>query len=112
MSELEAPFSKHEVWEVINQLPSDKAREPDGFTRKSYKVCWDIIKADVMAAISAVWGRKFDNFGCLNSTSITLIPKMDGAGNVKDFRPISLIHNFGKLVTKILHLDRPGGSMG
>jgi hypothetical protein len=55
-----------------------------------------------MATISAVWGRKFENFGRLNSAYITLIPKMDGAENVKDFRPISLVHGFGKLVTKIL----------
>jgi hypothetical protein len=55
-----------------------------------------------MAVISVVWGRKFENFGRLNSTYITLIPKMDGAENVKDFRPISLVHSFGKLVTKIL----------
>jgi hypothetical protein len=100
LSELEAPFSEQEVWEVIKQLPSDKAPRPDGFTWKFYKACWDIIKPDVMAAISL--GRKFDNFGRLNSAYITLIPKMDGAENVKDFRPISLFHSFGKLVTKIL----------
>jgi hypothetical protein len=102
LSELEAPFSEQEVWEVIKLLPSDKAPGPDGFAGRFYKACWDIIKVDVMAAISAVWGRKFENFGRLNSAYITLIPKMDGAENVKDFRPISLVHGFGKLVTKIL----------
>jgi hypothetical protein len=31
-----------------------------------------------------------------------LHPKVDGAVEVKDFRPISLFHNFGKHVTKLL----------
>jgi hypothetical protein len=74
----------------------------DGFTGRFYKVCWPIIKADMMAAISAIWGRKFDNFGRLNSAYITMIPKNDGAEMVKDFRPISLVHSFAKLITKIL----------
>jgi hypothetical protein len=33
---------------------------------------------------------------------ITLIPKKDNADQVKDFRPISLVHSFAKLITKIL----------
>jgi hypothetical protein len=31
-----------------------------------------------------------------------LIPKKDRADNIKDFRPISLVHSFVKLITKIL----------
>jgi hypothetical protein len=38
----------------------------------------------------------------LNSAFITLLPKIDEASGVKDYRPISLIHSFRKLVTKIL----------
>jgi hypothetical protein len=30
------------------------------------------------------------------------LPKIDGAALVKDFRPISLIHSFAKLVTKLM----------
>jgi len=33
---------------------------------------------------------------------ITLIPKKDGADQVKDFRPISIVHSFAKLIIKIL----------
>jgi hypothetical protein len=57
---------------------------------------------DLMAAISAVWNRKFDNFGLLNSAYITLIPKHDGVVHVKDFRLISLVHSAAKLITKLL----------
>jgi hypothetical protein len=38
----------------------------------------------------------------LNSTFITLLPKMDEASHVKDYRPISLVHSFAKHVTKTL----------
>ena len=75
LTELETPFSKEEVWKTINLLPSDKAAGPDGFTGKFYKVCWQIIKVDIMAALSAVWSREFDNFELLNSAFITLLPK-------------------------------------
>jgi hypothetical protein len=78
LSELDAPFSEQEVEDIIKMLPADKALGPDGFTGRFYKVCWPIIKADMMAAISAIWGRKFDNFGRLNSAYITMIPKNDG----------------------------------
>jgi hypothetical protein len=86
LSELDAPFSEQEVEDIIKMLPADKALGPDGFTGRFYKVCWPIIKADMMAAISAIWGRKFDNFGRLNSAYITMIPKNDGAEMVKGFQ--------------------------
>jgi hypothetical protein len=43
----------------------------------------DIIKNDVMLAVSAVWSRKFMSFRSLNNAFITLIPKMVGADHVK-----------------------------
>jgi hypothetical protein len=38
----------------------------------------------------------------LNSAYLALLPKKDVALSARDFRPISLIHNFAKLVTKML----------
>jgi hypothetical protein len=55
-----------------------------------------------MAAISYLWARTFENMRALNSTFITLLPKMDEASHVKDYRPISLVHSFAKHVTKTL----------
>jgi hypothetical protein len=90
------------VWNTIKILPSDKAPGPDGFTGRFYKACWPIIKEDIMAAVSAVWNRNFANFGTLNSAYITLLPKKDGADQPKDFQPISLVHSFAKLITKMI----------
>jgi len=102
LADLEFPFSEEEVWNTIKILPSDKAPRPDGFTGCFYKACWLIIKEDIMAAVSAVWSRNFANFGTLNSAYITLLPKKDGADQPKDFWPISLVHSFAKLITKMM----------
>jgi hypothetical protein len=99
---LESPISEEEVWNTIKNLPVDKAPGPDGFTGRFYKICWDIIKGDIMATVSAVWRRDFRNSRLLNTAFITLIPKKDDATQPRDFRPISLIHNFAKLLRKIL----------
>jgi hypothetical protein len=99
---LESPISEEEVWSTIKSLPADKAPGPDGFTGRFYKACWDIIKGDIMAAVSTVWRRDFRNFRLLNTAYITLIPKKDYATQPGDFRPISLIHSFVKLLMKIL----------
>ena len=99
---LDMPFTEEEVWHIIKNLPSDKAPGPDGFTGRFYKSCWPIIKEDVMAALHTIWGRNFRNLWLLNLAYITLIPKKSEAEQVKDFRPISLVHSFAKLVTKIL----------
>lgn len=56
-----------------------------------------------MATVFAIWSRKsFINFGSLNTAYITLILKKDGVVHVKDFSPISVVHSFTKLVTKLM----------
>lgn len=58
LSVLDAPVSDQEVWETIKELPPNKDPGSNGFTGLFYKACWSAIKTDVMAAVSAVWGRK------------------------------------------------------
>jgi len=48
------------------------------------------------------WSSKLCNFELLNSVYITLLPKKDDAASIRDFRPISLVHSFAKLITKLL----------
>lgn len=42
--------------------------------------------------------------GKLNGANIILIPKTDMAEQPKDYMPISLIHSFGKFITKTMAL--------
>jgi len=102
ISDLELPFSEEEVWNTIKHLPSDKAPGPDGYTGRFYKMCWNIIKPDVLAALAVVQSGNFRNLQLLNTALLTLLPKKEDAVMVKDFRPISLIHSFAKLVTKLV----------
>ena len=83
-------------------MPSDKAPGPDGYTGCFYKMCWPIIKPDVMAALAAVQRGNFMNLHLLNTALLTLLPKKQDVVQVKDFWPISLIHSFAKLVTKLI----------
>ncbi|KAK1650553.1 hypothetical protein QYE76_068358 [Lolium multiflorum] len=100
---LEARFEEEEVWAAIKALPSNKSHGPDaGFPWDFYKCCWPVVKADVLDALQAVFLGRDQGFGGLNSAFLTLLPKLDGAVEVKDFRPISLVHSFGKLVAKML----------
>ena len=85
LTDLELPFSEDEVWNTIKHLPPDKAPGPDGYTGRFYKICWPVIKPELMAAISAVQHGNFRNMQLLNSTLLTLLPKKDDASSVKDF---------------------------
>jgi hypothetical protein len=102
LADLVLPFTEDEVWLTIKKLPTDKAPGPDGLTGRFYKSCWSIIKKDIMTTISWVWSRKMVGLTPLNTAYITLLPKKEEAEEPKDFRPISLVHCFAKLLTKML----------
>lgn len=87
---------------VILDMPSEKAPGPDGFTGLFYKKTWDIIKGDVMNAIHAFWARNSRSLYLLNDAFMVLLPKKPDPSQLGDYRPISLIHSFGKLITKCL----------
>lgn len=102
LSALDNPIMEDEVWQTIKDMPSDRAPGPDGYTGRFYKACWQIIKVDFMAAIITLQQGDFRKLRMLNSAYLTLIPKKADALHAKDYRPISLIHSFAKLVAKIL----------
>jgi mannosylglycoprotein endo-beta-mannosidase len=97
-------FTEEEVWNAINQMPCDKAPGPDGFTGIFFKKCWNIIKSDVMRVIQCFDELHVQDFHWLNSANIALLPKKEGAEEITDFRPISLIHAIAKLIAKMLAL--------
>lgn len=55
-----------------------------------------------MSAIGALHGGDSRKLHLLNSAYMVLISKKEDAIRVADYRPISLIHSFAKLVAKIL----------
>jgi hypothetical protein len=95
-------ITEEEVWNTIKSLPADKAPGPDGFTGRFYKIAWPIIKGDFMAAINRLMQGDVSRLSLLNSAYITLLPKSTEALELKDYRPISLIHSFAKIIMKLL----------
>jgi hypothetical protein len=104
MSSLDMSFTEAEIKKSINLLPAHKAPGPDGFTGTFFKSCWDIIKHDVMEAVKAFHDLRRMNLQLINSANIILLPKKEATEVVGDFRPISLIHSFVKIITKTLAL--------
>jgi hypothetical protein len=102
LSEFDQIFTEEEVWSTIRSLPSDKAPGPNGYTGRFYKVAWQVIKVDFMAVVSRLMQGDVSRLHLLNLAYITLILKSAEALEVKDYRPISLIHGFAKVITKVL----------
>ncbi|WVZ62402.1 hypothetical protein U9M48_012158 [Paspalum notatum var. saurae] len=102
LSAVDSPFTTEEVWAIIKELPSDRALGPDGFNGAFYKTAWPVIRREVMQALVAFHEGSGGGFHALNNGLIVLLPKKSDASQPSDFRPIAMIHSFGKLVSKIL----------
>nr|GEY95580.1 RNA-directed DNA polymerase, eukaryota, reverse transcriptase zinc-binding domain protein [Tanacetum cinerariifolium] len=72
-----------------------------GYTFSFYHHFLSTIEKDVFTAVQYFFNHGDIPKGC-NSTFITLIQKIPGANMVKDFRPISLIGSFYKIIAKVL----------
>jgi len=93
--------TEFEIYTSLASLGRLKAPGPDGFTALFYMNYWAVIKHTVLPA---VWNFfKHNQLLCeQNHTFLTLIPKMLGASNVQQFRPISLCNIIYKIISKIL----------
>lgn len=66
-----------------------------------YKRCWSVVKDDIMAAVNYFYQTgKFEK--SFNAFFIALVPKKAGAMDMKVLRPISLVGNFYKIISKTL----------
>ncbi|KAF5444955.1 hypothetical protein F2P56_034046, partial [Juglans regia] len=78
---------------------------PDGFGSDFYKSCWDIVEADVVAAIQEFFlGTLMPRF--YSASYIVLIPKMQKPTSFDKFRSISLYSVLykGNLLFKLLEI--------
>ena len=100
-SSLEESFKENEVWEVIKGMDRDKASGPDGFTLAFFQDCWGVVKEDFLAVFAEFHARgKFVK--SINSTFISLIPKVHGAKAIKYFRLIRFVGGIYKIIAKVL----------
>lgn len=98
---LERDLDVEEISAALNSYGSSKAPGPDGYPLCVLKEGWSFGRDDIMEAM-----REFQNSSFLdwriNNTFITLIPKREGAMDIRERRPISLVGSVYKIITKAL----------
>ena len=95
------PFSEKEIVDVIWAMELDKALGLDGFSFHFYRVCWSIIKSDLIRMVTS-FQNKAKVGGCTNSTFLTLIPKEVNPSSFDRFYSISSCNASYKILAKLL----------
>nr|GEZ50427.1 protein kinase-like domain, beta-lactamase/transpeptidase-like protein [Tanacetum cinerariifolium] len=98
---LEKGFNEKEIWDAICGYGGDKAPGPNGFNFKFIKIAWDIIKSDLICAVQWFWDKMEISRGC-NASFITIVPKVTDPICLNDFRQISLMECYYKIIAKML----------
>jgi hypothetical protein len=91
-------------WEELSlpQLMTEKAPGLDGFTEMFYRSCWEVIKPELLAAFQCFYNQTAGPLPRLNGALLALLSKKYVFELPGYFRPISLIHSFAKLISKVL----------
>jgi hypothetical protein len=90
-----------EIDAIVKGLPADKAPSSDGFNDMFNKKCWHIINHSFYELISQFYNGPV-NLQSINSSFITLVPKVQSPSMVNDYKTISLLGGPIKLITKLL----------
>ncbi|XP_042521286.1 uncharacterized protein LOC122094749 [Macadamia integrifolia] len=92
-----------EIKRVVWKLDPNSLPGPDGFPGAFFRRCWQIVKKEVSNAV-----RYFFSSSCMlqgvNNNFLVLIPKVDGADNLGNFRPLCMGNFFCKIITKVMAL--------
>ncbi|XP_028784473.1 uncharacterized protein LOC114740485 [Neltuma alba] len=83
------------------QLNGLKAPGPDGFSGCFYYAAWGEINGELVEMIKDFFDHKV-SLQPINKTNIVLIPKVDVAEKVGQFRPIGLCNFVYKIISKVL----------
>ena len=97
---LTSEFTESEVKNIVFQMEHNKAPGPDGFPAEFYQVFWEIIKDDLMALFMDFHKEDLNLFS-LNFGIITLIPKVQEATRIQQYRPICVLNVSFKIFTKV-----------
>ncbi|GJV32584.1 RNA-directed DNA polymerase, eukaryota [Tanacetum coccineum] len=101
VDELDRAVSRDEIRRAVWNCGENKSPGPDGYTFEFFRKYWSLVGADFCDAVDYFFKSGTFPRGC-NSSFIALIPKVNDAKFVNDFRPISLIGCVYKVITKVL----------
>jgi hypothetical protein len=99
---LNLPFYETEVAKAITGMKSDSASSPNNFTVIFFKKLWMYVKNGIMNMVKDFNMNKLD-LKRLNFGIITLVPKVQEANTLKQYRPISLLNVDFKFFPKLLN---------
>ena len=94
-----AAFSAGEVWAAIRGMNPTSAPGPDGLSVKFFQTFWNMINPEIMAIFDEFYVGSID-LGRLNYGIICLIPKVPGASDIRQFRPITVINVIFRILAK------------
>lgn len=94
------PFSSEEIKETMWDYDNFKNPESDGINLGFIKNFWDILKVELL--ILSFFHRNGKLTKDINSTFITLIPKVESPQRLAKFRAISLVGCLHKNLSKVL----------
>jgi hypothetical protein len=97
--ELMRSFTAEELDFVLHETKTDTAPGPDGLPVLFYKKFWPVLKSCVMDILNG-FALGIVDISRLNFGILSLLPKVPGADNIKQFRPIALINVIFKLISK------------
>jgi mannosylglycoprotein endo-beta-mannosidase len=97
---LELSFTGEELDEVLASMKVDSASGPDDLPVAFFKRFWEILKGPILGLLNDFALGRVD-IARLNFGILTLIPKVRGADNVNQFRPIALINVIFKFIAKV-----------
>jgi hypothetical protein len=81
-------------------MERNKAPGPDGFPAEFYQTFWETIKSDLLEMFSVFHAGHLELF-CLNFSEIILLPKVNEAQRIQQYRPICLLNVSFKIFTKV-----------
>ncbi|GJY05164.1 RNA-directed DNA polymerase, eukaryota, reverse transcriptase zinc-binding domain protein [Tanacetum coccineum] len=93
--------SNDEIKKAMFDIADVKARGPDGYTTCFFKKAWCVVEKDICQAIKDFFvnGKLLKE---INSTIISLVPKVSTPKKVSEFRPIACCNVICKCISKIL----------
>lgn len=77
--------------------PNLQSARPEGFTTEFLRACWGIVRQDFLDVFQRLFELRGRGFCRLNQAILALLPKRADASQLRDYRPICLIHLVAKI---------------